>query len=272
MKLIAFDLDGTLLDDGKNIPSRNLRALEAAAEKGIYIVPATGRIYAGIPENLRRLPFLRYFITVNGAMVYDAAEDRTLHRAEIPAETALQVLDYADTQPVIYDCYKDNRGYMTRWMYDAAEDYVTIPGILELVKTLRIPVESLPDTIRRLNEPVQKLQLYVKDPAIRAELRTELARRFPDIAVTSALPFNIEINSREADKGRALAALCAVLGIDRKDSMAFGDGSNDVAMLRTAGLGVAMANADEEAKRAAAYITGSNNDAGVAAAIEKFVL
>ena len=173
---------------------------------------------------------------------------------------------------MIYDCYKDNRGYMTRWMYDAAEDYVTNPGILALVKNLRSPVDSLPELIRCRGEAVQKLQIFVKERALRSRLMEEIAGLFPETAVTSSVPFNIEINSREADKGRALAALCAVLGIDRKDTMAFGDGSNDITMLRAAGLGIAMANADEDVKRAAAYITGSNNDAGVAAAIEKFAL
>ena len=74
-RLIAFDLDGTLLDGEKHIPPENLAALYAAAERGMHIVPATGRIYPGLPEELRKLPFLRWCITINGAYVYDAEED-----------------------------------------------------------------------------------------------------------------------------------------------------------------------------------------------------
>lgn len=271
IKLIAFDLDGTFLDDSKGIPSENLRALEYAAGSGALIVPATGRIYPGIPENIRELPFMRYYITVNGALVYDAAEDRVIHRAEIPAELALRIMDHADTLPVIYDCYKDNWGYMTRSMYEAAGEYVTNPGIMNLVKNLRTPVDSLPQMLRKTGEPVQKLQLYFKDPSIKAALADDLATRFAGITVTSSLPFNLELNSREADKGSALTALCSFLGISPEESMAFGDGTNDSSMLRAAGIGVAMANAYDEVKQAADHITDSNNDAGVAKAIWRFI-
>ncbi len=88
-KLIAFDLDGTLLRDDKSIPEENLRALAAAAGRGIELVPATGRIFRGIPEAVKDLPFVRYYILSNGAAVYDSREDRTLYRGDVPLETAL---------------------------------------------------------------------------------------------------------------------------------------------------------------------------------------
>ena len=98
-KLIAFDLDGTLLDDEKRIPPENLRALEAAAARGWVPVPATGRIVRGIPEPVKALPGLRYFIVSNGAGVYDAAEDRLLYRGDVPLELALRCYEYMDTLP-----------------------------------------------------------------------------------------------------------------------------------------------------------------------------
>ena len=79
-RLIAFDLDGTLLDNDKHIPEENLLALHEAAERGVILAPATGRILRGIPSELRELPFLRYYILSNGAAVYDAAEEKTLYR------------------------------------------------------------------------------------------------------------------------------------------------------------------------------------------------
>ena len=88
-RLIAFDLDGTFLDDEKQIPEETLRAIERAAGRGVEIVPATGRIYRGIPEELKALPFIRYYILSNGAAVYDAREDKVLLREEIPADTVI---------------------------------------------------------------------------------------------------------------------------------------------------------------------------------------
>ena len=92
------------------------------------------------------------------------------------------------------------------------------------------------------------------------------------MSVTASLPFNIEINIRDANKGEALRFLCRRLGIDIRDSMAFGDGSNDLSMIQAAGIGVAMGNADPAALAAADYITGTNDNDGVAEAIERFCL
>ena len=115
--LLAFDLDGTLLDDDKHIPEENLRAIAAAAERGWVPVPATGRIFRGIPQPVKELPGVRWFIVSNGAGVYDAKEDRMLLRADISPEQAVRLYEYMDTLPVIYDCYQGEGGFMTRSMY-----------------------------------------------------------------------------------------------------------------------------------------------------------
>ncbi len=266
-KLIAFDLDGTLLDDDKNIPEENLRALEAAAGQGILVVPATGRIVEGIPESVRRLPFIRYYISINGAYVYDSLEDKVLYRGEIPLGLALELIAYMDTLPVIYDCYQDNRGWMTGSMFDRAEEYLRYePRMLELIRRLRIKVDSLPETLRQRGEPLQKLQMYFKkeDMEERSRQLRLVPELFPQLEATSSVSCNIEINSVSATKGKALAVLCTHLGLDLRDCIAFGDGTNDTDMLKAAGMGVAMANADEKVKAAADAVTGSNNAAGVA--------
>ena len=273
-KLIAFDLDGTLLDQEKNLPERNLAALCAAAEAGCLLVPATGRIFRGIPPQMKALPFLRYYILSNGAAVYDSREDRILYRGDIPLETALRCYEYLDTLPVIYDCYQDEMGYMSRHMLDRAPDYlVNEPGILKLVYSLRQPVDDLKETLRQRGKALQKLQMYFlpEDMELRERQLTEIPRRFPSLKATSSVSCNIEVNSVDADKGQALAALCAHLGLPVERSVAFGDGLNDADMLRAAGLGVAMANASDQVKAAADRVTGSNVDCGVAAVIEELL-
>ena len=269
-KLIAFDLDGTLLRDDKSIPPENLRALEAAAERGIHLVPATGRIVQAVPEAVRKLPFIRYYIAVNGAYVYDAGEEKTLYRGEIPVEAALRFCAYADTLPVLYDCYQENHGWISRAMFDRLEAYFqTEPGILALVYQTRTPVEELKETLRQRGRPVQKLQMYFRPEQmeLRREQIQKLPELFPDLMASSSLKNNIEINSVTAGKGPALLALAERLGLTREETAAFGDGSNDLSMVRAAGLGVAMANGDEEVKAAADLITGSNEEAGVAQVI-----
>ena len=270
-KLIAFDLDGTLLDGKKNIPPENMAALKAAAEQGIQLVPATGRIYAGLPQPLKDLPFLRWCITVNGAYVYDALEEKAVYREDIPMELALRVIDYMEENHLFYDCYKDNWGYMDRRFYEQAVDFMPDKGILDLLVRLRTPVESLRATIQDSGTGVQKLQAYFTDLEERARQLRLLPERFPELAVTSSVKNNIELNLASANKGTALEALCRHLGIAMEETIAFGDGTNDLTMLRAAGLGVAMGNAVPEVKAAADRVTDDNEHAGVAKVINEIL-
>ena len=270
IKILAFDLDYTLIDSKKRIPPENFEALRYAHERGAYIVPATGRIYQGIPDELRFLPFMRYFITANGSYIYDAAEDRAPARAEIPLEQTLDFFAFCDTLDVLYDCYQDNWGYMTGDMLKVAPDIIPDAAVKKMIQTLRTPVPELKTYLREKGADVQKLQLYFTDMDLRARMLKELPRRFPNLAFSSSMPFNIEVNAPEATKGHALLTLCKLLGVDREDTMALGDGTNDLDMIQNAGVGVAMANGDPSVRAAADYVTESCNDGGFANAVRKF--
>ena len=272
VKIICFDLDGTFLDDQKNIPPENLKALEEAHRRGVFIVPATGRIYKGIPEPLRKADFARYFITANGAYVYDAKEDTAPVRAEISAERAVEFFTYVDGLNVLYDCYQDNWGYMSADMLSLAAETIPDPGIRRLIMGLRTPVPELKAYLREKGMDVQKLQLYFTDMEQRARELRELPERFPDLRFSTSVPFNIEINAAASTKGQAMCSLCKLLGIDPKEAMALGDGTNDLDMIQMAGTGVAMANADPAVLEAADVVTGNNNEGGFAKAVERFAL
>ena len=270
IRLIAFDLDGTLLDDRKNLPSENLDALQAAAAAGVMLVPATGRILKGLPDGFVNPGLFRYFIFANGAEIYDLQEERCLHRAGIEPALAAEVCRYMDALPVLYDCYRDGMGYMTAWMYEQAPDYFgPEPEILKLVKSLRRPVPELKEDILRVNRPLEKLQMYFRPENMdeRERQLKALPERFPALKASSSLKNNIEINSVSAGKGRALRRLCELLALRPEESAAFGDGLNDIEMLEAAGIGCAMANAGAAVRAAADRIVESNNDAGVGKAI-----
>ena len=266
VKLIAFDLDGTLFDDRKQLPQENIAALRAAGDAGILLVPATGRILQGLPDQLLQLGLFRYFIFANGASVYDLDTETQLFSACIPPELAIRICEHMDTLPVLYDCYRGEWGYMTQWMYEAAPDFFALePEILKLVRRLRKPVPELKENIREVDAPLEKLQMYFRPEqmAERERQLLELPRLFPEIAATSSLKNNIEINSIKAGKGRALLELCAQLGIAPEDTVAFGDGLNDADMLEAAGYGAAMENAADAVKQKADAVIENNNDAGV---------
>ena len=270
-RLIAFDLDGTILHDDKSLSERSVRALRAAHEKGALIVPATGRIYRGVPEPLREQDFSRYFITINGALLYDAKEDAALSRAEIPNELALRLYDYMDGIDVLYDCYKDGWGYASRAMYERAGDYISDRGILALFYRSRTPVDDLKEYLRADGGSIQKAQMHFRDPAEKKRQLALLPALFPEVAVSTSVPSNIELNIRAANKGDALRSLCSHLGIDPAETLSFGDGTNALSLIRSAGLGVAMGNADEAVLAAADTVCADNEHDGLAEFLEKLL-
>lgn len=272
IRLIALDLDGTLLNSDKQLTQQNAQALACAAARGIEIVPTTGRFFSGMPEIIRSLPYLHYAITINGAAVYDVRQDADIARAEIPLPLAVEIMRYLDTLPVIYDCYMNNWGWMTRAMQLRADAFAPDEHYLRMIRNLRTPVDDLKSYLLETGRDVQKIQLFLTDPALRLTLLRQLGGQFEGLCVSSSAPNNIEINSTDANKGEALRKLAAHLGLDISQTMAIGDGLNDLSMLRAAGIGVAMENACPEAKQAADYVTGSCDESGVAAAIRRFCL
>ena len=271
IKLIALDLDGTLLNTDKRLSDENAAALEKAATQGVEIVPATGRFYRGMPQVIRDLPYVHYVISVNGAQVYDIAGEKTVCSSEIPWERAVEVMRRLDKLDVIYDCYQDGWGWMTQAFYDKAEQYAANIHSLEMIKNLRSPVPELKAYLTKRATGVQKIQIFFRDMALRAKALQTLPAEFPDLVVTTSIVNNIEINSRDATKGVALRKLAAYLDIPTSQTMAFGDDTNDITMLQEAGIGVAMGNADDAVKNAADNITASCNDSGVAKAINHFL-
>lgn len=265
--LIALDLDGTLLDSQKRISPRNRAALEAAAARGIHIVPTTGRFFDGMPECVRVLPFVRYAVTVNGAAVFDRKEGTTIAREEISIDETMAVLDILDRHDVIYNCYMDNWGWVTHAMADAATCYMP-DFYLKILAELITPVEDLRSFIKQKAMPVQKLIAFSKDAPLLAKINREIAASFSDLTLTFSCPQMLEVNAAGAHKGRALELLAHHLGFGLEEVAAFGDGLNDLTMVRDAGIGVAMANAEEEVRAVAKVVTLSNDDDGVAAVIE----
>ena len=279
IKIVALDLDGTLLDSEKRLSDVNRDALARAAEKGILIVPTTGRFFGMMPPAVRDLPFVRYAITINGAQVYDRETDMAIVRDEIPLEMALQVMELLDRYDVIYDCYRQNWGWMTAALQDKAADYATNEHYLKMVREFRKPVPELKAYLRETaaDGDVQKIMLFAtnreRSTAIDClrELSDELAARFPEIKVTASTGNNLELNIKTAHKGNALKRFAAHLGLTLDNCMAFGDGMNDFTMVEAAGLGIAMANAEPEVRRVAKWIAPSNDEDGVAKGIDKWI-
>ena len=259
-----------MLDSNKKLSAGNLAALEKAAAAGIEIVPTTGRFYGALPDSIKNLPFLRYVITINGAQALDVRSGEVIYSAELPWQQTVELMELFDQLPVIYDCYQENQAYMPAAHKALIDEIAPDEHYRKMLHELRQPVEDLKGCLSQQKKGVQKLQFFTKDLELRNKLLRELPEQFEDLSVTYALVNNLEINQIHANKGEALAALARHLGLPEDATMSFGDGLNDISMLKSAGIGIAMANAMEECKAVADWVTSSNDEDGVAAGIEKF--
>lgn len=270
IKLIAFDLDGTLLTTDKKLTEYTRKVLQRAIEEGIEVVPATGRPLMGVPEQFFGFPGIRYAVTSNGARVVETKSKRTLFATLLPFEKARDILDIFREYDTMRDIFYDGQGYMESAKLTHAERYVTTPAMIEYMRASRIPVD-IDKKFAEEHRDVDKVQALFANPDEKEEAWKRL-KQLGGIEASGALSNNIEVNADGIHKGVALARLGALLGIKPEEMMTFGDGSNDIGMLETAGIGVAMANATEEVKMAADDVTLSNDEDGVAGYIEKHVL
>ena len=271
IKLIAFDLDGTFLTNKKEIPKENLEAIKKAAEKGAIIVPASGRFYSGMPKELRDLPFIRYAITINGAEVWDLKENKVVYECNIPYEKAEEIFDYLEKLPVIFDCYQDDSGWLDQKYYPILEDFIEDEPIRNVTLMTRKKVDNFRALMKERARSVQKIQALFKDMDLRKKYLEILPKEFPDMNVVTSLYNNIEITAPLANKGIALEKLCEYLNLPLENTIAFGDGTNDIEMIETAGIGVSMANGDEKTKAIADIVTLTNEECGFAKTLNEFM-
>lgn len=269
IRLIGLDLDGTLLTTDKTLTSHSREVLESCLARGIEILPATGRAKSAIPDYLREIKGLRYMILSNGASVYDLVEDQELYSNCIPWQRAMELFDYLEQFGTYYDFYALGGGFSESRFYDNTDLYNIEPRIKELIKHTRTRIESTKAWMEEHKAPVEKVNMFFFSQEKRTEVYAKL-RAIPDLAPTNSLSNNIEINYHTCNKGEALLGLGRILGLSPDQIMACGDGNNDLSMIKAAGLGVAMENGEDCVKEAADFITKTNDQEGVAYAIEHF--
>lgn len=272
IKLIGLDLDGTVFNDRKEITAKTIDTLKRAFDQGVVVAPVTGRPVSGVPEVLlREIPQIEYILAANGAVIKNIKTNKIIYQEGIPCSRSLELVDRLRQDDIMIEPYIDG---------EAFSDELDLQNILHFVKDKifaeyfiknRKSVKNIRNFIREQNSPVEKIHLIFADLETRSKTKNWLIGE-KDLAVTSANGFNLELNKSTVNKGYSLLALAKLLGISKEEVMACGDNGNDMEMVSMAGFGVAMGNAIQELKEAADYVTLSNNEDGVAYAIEKFVL
>ena len=270
IKLVASDLDGTLLNKNKEITPHLFDALEKLDELGIYFVPSTGRPFGTVPQAIKELPFLKYVITSNGATIYDAVEQKNIIENFLTPEAVDAVIEIARELPVITEYFIEGKAYIAKKVYDDLTPFDLTESHVTYIKNSRTPVEDFWNEMKRNNTVLENINLVFADMELRKETWNRL-KALGLASVTAATTKNIEITSLYATKAKALEKLCEVLGFTRENVLAMGDGDNDMPMIQFAGIGVAMANGEEHIKQAADIIADDCNDFGAAKILEQII-
>lgn len=269
IRLIGLDLDGTTLTTDKKLTPHTKEVLEACIRQGIEVLPATGRVWSGIPEELMKMEGVHYVISSNGAAVVELATGKAVYTNGIAWDRALEVFDILERYDTFYDAYAEGNGWCEARFYENLNDYGIEPLIQRLVKSSRTCIEDLREWVKEHKSPIEKINMFFRNEEKRQQAFRELSE-IPDLAVTCSLTNNLEINHCTCNKGDALLNLGKILGISMEQIMACGDGNNDLEMVRNAGVGVAMENGEDSVKEAADYVTVTNDEEGVARAIVLF--
>lgn len=264
-KLIVLDLDGTLTNKEKKITTRNKEVLLKAQQNGVKLVLASGRPTFGIVPLANELcmdQFGGFILSYNGGEIINWETKETLYANVLPN----------DVVPTLHESARMND--LAILTYD--EEYIvtenpTDPYVEKEAFLNKMEVRQTAHFLKEINLPVAKC-LIVGDPEKLIPVEAELSLRLQGkINVFRSEPYFLELVPQGIDKAKSLEVLLNKIGMKREEMIAIGDGYNDLTMIKYAGLGIAMENAQEPVKKAAQYVTLSNEEDGVAAAIEKFV-
>lgn len=266
-KVLALDLDGTLTNTQKIITEKTKKALRRAiTEKGIIIVLASGRPVLGIKHLAEEIELDKlggYILAFNGGQIIDCRTGEYVFERIVPAEYQNEVCCAIRDHGVVPLTY-DELGVVAE---DDQDKYV-----IKEAYNNAIPIKKVPDLAAHVTWPVAKF-MGVGEPDKLGPCETDMQKQFEGrLSVFRSEPYFLEITPPGVKKDMALGKLLEHLGCAREELMAVGDGLNDIPMLKFAGLAVAMENAYPEVKELADFVTLSNDEDGVAAAVEKFIL
>ena len=262
VRLVAIDLDGTLLNDSKRVSERTVDALKCLTGAGVRVVIASARPPRSVRHVYRELGLDTWQINYNGALIWDEPRRRAVEHRPMDAAVVRRLIDLARARfrEVLVSCE-----ILDRWCTDRFDDtYTTATGRL-FKPDVVAPVEQF------CTEPVTKLML-LGAPAVLDALEPMLRDARPAVGVIRGEPDLIQVTDPAASKGAALRTVCGHYGVPMDQVMAIGDAVNDVPMLEAAGVAVAMDNAHPSVKQVADWVAPSNNDHGVHAALARYGL
>jgi len=261
-KLIGIDLDDTLLNSNGIISEENKEAVRKAEAAGIKVVIISGRSYASTKQYLRELNLPNLTVSLNGAYVQEPSDDSTVAGFPISQEITEELIK--DILPFhVHINFYNGEKVFCQGQSEHADYYSQLN---------RIEIDYV-DSLEELSKTVQAGKLLMKDKHEKLKpIRDLLKEKYGDrLNIVFSKPFFLEVTDKKASKGAALMKVAELYGIKPEEVIAIGDSENDLSMIKSAGLGIAMGNSKDKIKKTADFVTLSNEENGVAYAINKFL-
>ncbi|MBO5665979.1 MAG: Cof-type HAD-IIB family hydrolase, partial [Firmicutes bacterium] len=251
VKLIALDMDGTLLNEHGVLAEESKEALMAAMEQGVHVVIATGRVFSALPQDVVTVPGIEYAITSNGANIIRLEDNETIYSNLIDGSRLDDIMDILEDETIMKEVFYDHQVFAEKRCLEHLEDFgIRTEKSQRYTLTTRQPVDSTLDLILENRDKLENINLLFGDEERRQQVWKRLDA-VEGITACSSMAYNLEIGGATTSKAAALDALGEILGVKKEQIMACGDSSNDAAMLRHAGISIAMGNAEEEVKQEA---------------------
>lgn len=274
IRAVLMDMDGTLL--GKSqvaVSARNMAVLQAAIDKGVHVIPCTGRVYNMLPPQLLTQKGLRYFVTSHGARAYDRDTNTSVYEDLIPPEQSSQLLKILEGKYLYNEIAANGTIYLEKAVADNPNMAVVPEHHIWYVRdNCFTAVEKLSEYFLEHHISVEKMNIYGIPQAMQQDIFDAITATGFIKHTRGAAAANLEFSHCTLNKLNAVDAILEKLGVSYEETLAIGDSSSDLEIIKACGIGVAMGNAPDDIKAVADVVTAVNTEDGLAQAFEQYVL
>ncbi|MDP4144399.1 MAG: Cof-type HAD-IIB family hydrolase [Bacillota bacterium] len=270
-KLVCIDMDGTLLDDKKEVSKENLEAVKKVTEMGVKVAVCTGRLFTSAKFYANLLGVKTPIISSNGAYIREKDKNKVIYQSNLGEENCKEILSIV-TKFKINVFFNTPRGVISLKPFDKNNTYIKMNETLPEGDRIEIiEAANIEEEIKKYKDDIVKCICIEQDFEEISAAKNEISK-LGKYEVVSSGRDNFEIMCKGVSKGRAAKVLADYYNIDSKDVICIGDNENDLSMIQFAGMGVVMGNGDEHVKTFANYITDTNNNSGVAKALQELII